>query len=456
MKIDKRELLSIVVILFFATLWFTLMYYRMPLGDDILGQHATGINLYLDNANKNIGSLVTSRTQVWNKMIYEYHVWNGRILGELCVPLLEIFGQLFTAIISVIVYTGIVLASGILAFGSLKGILRKPLAILVFSVTLFWYNAATGMMALWTMTCMYGMTMLLYLLYMVMLNKIISRKFVLKIQWIVLFNILGLIAGITNEALGAICIIVIMIRTFISIYQQKAGIKRIFIHVGLCVGYCFCFFSPGNFNRMNQSHDSLKLQLSILTRMKLSLKAHLVTLMGTSRLNLVILSILLFMFVITLLLLTRKEVKQLLINNCEYLIGIMASIIIWGLVSYTPSYGILLWLDFVLIFLFKNITVDEKLAKFSLVGVVSICLLSYIGVKNYGWLNDLRTTTTEWRTLIKEAKEKGQTEVLVPKYMKITNNYFTLMNNVNLKNQYKRPDYKSYYGIYIIIDTKDR
>lgn len=456
MKINKRELLSIVIILFFATLWLKLIYYRMPLGDDILGQHATGINLYLDNANKNIGSLVTSRNQVWNKMIYEYHVWNGRILGELCVPFLEMFGQLFTAVVSVIIYTGIVLASGTLAFGSLKGILQNPLAILVFSVTLFWYNAAMGMMAMWTMTCMYGLTMLLYLIYMVMLNKLISRKFVLKIWWIVLLNILGFIAGITHEALGAICIILIMIRTLVSIYQQKAGIKRIFIHSGLFVGYCFCFFAPGNFNRMRQSHDSLIFRPSILARMKLSLEAHWATLMGTSHLNLVILTILLFLFVLTLLRLTRGEVKQLLINNCEYLIGIVASIGMWGLVSYTPPYGTLLWLDFVLIFLLKNITVDEKLAKLSVVSIISICLLSYIGVKGYVWMNALRITTTEWRTLIKEAKEKGQTEVLVPKYPKITNNYFTLSNNLNRKNLYERPDYKSYYGIYIIVDTKNR
>lgn len=451
MKINKRELLSIAIILFFATLWFTLMYYRIPVGDDILGQHATGINLYLDKANKNIGSLVMTWDQVWDKMIYEYHVWNGRILGELTVPFLEIFGQLFTAIASVIIYTGIVLASGILAFGSLKGILRNPLAILVLSVTMFWYNGAMGMMAMWTMTCMYGLTMLFYLMYMVMLNKLISRKFVLKIQWMVLFNILGFIAGITHEALGAICIMMIMSRTLVSIYQQKAGIKQIFIHSGLFVGYCLCFFAPGNFNRMRQSHDSIKFNLSILARMKLSLQAHQTTLMGTSHLNIVIVTILLFLFAVTLLRLKREQTKQLLINNCEYIIGIIASIGIWGLVSYTPPYGILLWLDFVLIFLLKNITVDEKLAKFSMVGIVSICLLSYIGVKNYAWLNTLRTTTIEWRTLIKEAKEKGQTQVMVPRYPEITNNYFTLRNNANRKEPYTRLDHKSYYGIYIIV-----
>jgi len=455
LKISKRELLSIAIILFFATLWFMLIYYRMPLGDDVLGQHVTGINLYLDNPNRNIGSLITSWSLVWNKMIYEYNLWNGRILGTLCVPFLEMFGQIFTAVVSVIIYTGIVLASGILAFGSLKGILRNPLAILVFSVSMFWYNAAMGIMSMWTMTCMYGLTMLLYLIYMVMLNKLISRKFVFKMQWIVLFNILGFIAGITHEVLGAICIILIMFKTLVFIYQQKAGIKRIFIHSGLIVGYCFCFFAPGNFNRIRQSHDSLVFHLSILTRMKLSLKVHTATLMGTSHLNLVILTMLLFLFVFTLVRLTRREVKQLLINNCEYLIGIGASIGIWGLVPYTPPYGTLLWLDFVLIFLLRNIKVNEKMAKLSLVSIVSICLLSYIGIKSYVWMNALRTTTTEWRTLIKDAKEKGQTEVLVPEYPKITNNYFTRMNRANHKPKYETY-YTSYYGIYIIVDTKNR
>lgn len=454
MKTEKRVLLSIVILLFFATLWFTLMYYRMPLGDDVLVQHETGINLYLDNSNKNVGNLITSGTQIWDKMIYEYHVWNGRILGELGTPLLGIFGQLFTAVISVVIYTGIVLASGVLAFGSLKNTLRNPLAILVFAVILFWYSEAMGMMAMWIMTCIYGLTMLLYLIYMGMNNIIISKKFVLKMRWIVLFNILGFITGMTNEALGAICFILIMIRTFVSIYQQKAGIKRIFMHSGLFVGYCICFFAPGNFNRMAQSHDSSRMIVGILARMKSSLYMHYTTLKGTDPLNIAIMTLLLFLFFVTILPFTRKKMKQLFVNNYEYLIGILASIGIWGLVPYTPQYGTLLWLDFVLIFLLKNITVDKKLAKFSLVGIVSICLLSYIGIKNYAWMSALRTTTTEWRTTIKTALENGQDEVLVPQYPEITNNYFTIWNYPNRQEDYDTSYYQSYYGIHILVDKK--
>jgi hypothetical protein len=452
MKINKNIVLSFIVLGFFAVLWFALTYYRLPLGDDVLTQHSTAINVYLDNSNKSIGILITSLSQIWGKMAYEYHVWNGRVLGVLMEPMLTLFGQGFTAIISVAIYSGIVISCGILAYGSLKGILTKPIAIFVLAIMLFWYNAAMGFMSMWVMTCIYGMTMLMYLLYLVALNKVISTRFSVNFKWIVLLNVFGFLVGITHEALGAICIMVILTRTLVSVYRQKAGIRKFFIHSGLLVGYLVTFFAPGNFNRMLQNHDSQQLAISLVQRLRMSFQAHSIVLNGTNKLTTILLTIMIFLFISTLMPITKEKMKNLMVDNIEYMVGIIASIFIWSTVSYTPVYGTVLWLAFVLIFLLRNINVDEKLTRFGFVLIISAFLMISTAKHELPWMNSMRVTTNQWRTSIALAKSQGLKEVKVPAYPAITNNLYTLKNFLNNQINYDRDYYLSYYGIHIIVD----
>ena len=150
-----------------------------------------------------------------------------------------------------------------------------PLDYVFLFIVTFYLNIGIGYLLMWTMVTIYSLSVLLILVYGAIQDNFykVDEK---RTYVIILYNLLGLITGITQEIyVGLICVFLFI--NFLVYKEKRSQIFR--YNIGFVLGTLICFFSPGNFNRSLQSHE-IALKLSYLQRLETNIYTHFYNLAG--------------------------------------------------------------------------------------------------------------------------------------------------------------------------------
>jgi hypothetical protein len=417
-----------------------------------------GISYYLDKTAFDLGARTTSFAQVLSQVVSTYNIWSGRVLGYVIMLSGGLLGLWARSFLTALWIAMIVFLCVSLIHGDFRKALQKPLSFLSVYLVLFWYSNAAGRVLMWTMSSIYLTAMVLCLLYLYCFEKMAERHFLLRKKEWILLNVIGLLAGLTHEIFAAILLGMVFYKTIRCIVQKTAGFRKLFLHAGLVAGYLICFLAPGNFNRLQQSHDGGIYTSSLLERLLESVKAHVLILQPSDYFGRVMILILLALFMASFVLSVKKgglpgTSKEFLRKNDIYLVGALLSVLLWGVVSTVPKYGLVLWAALIVILLMKNITLPEKAGNKApaIAAGLAFLILAAVLVMDVPWMKSYAQTTTQRRMLIETAVSDGKTEVEVPRYPEMTNRDITLVDFQNDQNQFDLDYYIDFYQIRIII-----
>lgn len=442
-----RVLISIIGFEFIAVCFFLMCRYRFPVGDDVLSQFEDTIYFYLDDYN--VSQLefipIKSLNQIFNYVVQLYFLWSGRLLEPVLQPALGILGRNFTAIISVCIYMGAVLLAGRLICNNIKTVFHHPCMVIVLSSLVCLYNFALELLIMWTMSIIYGYSLLMYLL---MMNVTKDMVYGNKKYNILFVNIVGFMAGISHELIGAWFISQLM---FVIFLKNKFNnfLWLIKYYVGLIIGYLICFFAPGNFNRMHQKHDA-GMWDPYWHKLLSSFQTHLGMLLNFEGFGK-------FIFVFTIIsalvafgIIIKKHKKKTAIKKVIFFtVNIITSIFFWSLVSCTPNYGVIGALIYLILAFFVLINEIDCNKIFT---VIVMFVLFGVLADNAVFMNQFVRESLVRETRVREGIEKRETEVHVDAYSSNLNRNFLLKSYVDNNKQFSEPYYIKFYGIRIIID----
>jgi hypothetical protein len=278
----------------------------------------------------------------------------------------------------------------------------------------------------------------------------------------VVLNLLGWLTGITHEIYTvSLCVFLLAICIFdIVIYKTKIE-KLIFCHIGLILGTLICVFSPGNFNRMMQSHDAGIFNPWYIKCINV-IKMHISSLAGVRPWRWIIVVILFafFIFIVYRVVSLRryvelkakiKQSRRMILFSLFLYVMLFISFVLWSIVTYVPVYGLPFFNIFFLIPLFSILYyINEhfpnkdglrtlKLISQKLFVVLFFLLLIFC---NANWILSNYKTRLEWDKLIKYANENNLEEVYVPKFEEKYSNRFNFYNRNNDIGDESHEDYK--------------
>lgn len=436
---------NIIIIAYIASFIFIAEYSRPPIGDDVLGQFKYGVNFYLDNEENDFGPQCSSIIDAFIFAKYTYFLWGGRLLGFFLGTFRSLLGDLFIAIFTSIIYLSINLLSCYIVRKSWTEVFLHPLDYLFLFIVTFYLNIGVGYLLMWTMITIYSLSVLLILIYGAIQDKfyITNEK---RIYVVVLYNLLGLVAGITQEIyVGLICIYLLVH----FIIQKKRRFQLFLYNIGFVLGSLICILSPGNLNRSLQSHE-IQLTLSYLQRLKLNVFIHLSNFAGV-KLFCALIAFSVFIFLLYKLL----KYKKLKIDNiiCIWAGLLIFSIFAWAAVAMPHSYCIFFFVVFSWIVIMQ-LFVDncERYSSLSCIksGVVSFCIIIVLAIYNTGWLASNLKTRLTWNQLIDDAVANRQEIVEVPKFEEKYSNRFNMNNYNNVSDEYLNDYYVKYYKVIVI------
>lgn len=459
---------SWVSILIPALLLFFVFAVSEPIGDDILNHFDNGISLYLDNEPHVIGERVTSLTQVFRAVAHTYLTWSGRVTGYLFMDSIALIPPLLRAAIMVFVFVCIILLALRLVYGNVKQVLYHPAAMVTLFLALYWYKPGGEYTRMWTMCSVYSIPLLLCLLYY-NLSRDWGQGPTNRRQKICL-TLLGIAAGLSNEIFGAVLIVMLGVDWLKGLLSKTSKWTALFRHTGLGIAYLFCFFAPGNFNRMQQSHDQTIYTISLFDRLQSSLSQHKTALHPTWDILFWVFLSLCFLAALSFLsdcfsLGLPASLKKFLSKNLSFLIGGLISILAWGFVSYVPSYGVDQWICLVYITLLQTIHTGtlssylrtrgyrRQMRIASTVAALGLCFLFLRG--GHAWLKSYTTVAMERQELIETALEQHQSEVIVPRYPKSASHPLIYLGYINEQQLYDRDFVIEYWGTHIIISDQE-
>lgn len=143
--------------------------------------------------------------------------------------------------------------------------------------TLYMYEMTpTGTyIEMWTFVCQYGIPTFLYLLYYFFISEAYKKDIVTrgKAVWLL---ILGFLSGACHECLGAFCICLVTVKAIWEAYPKHMNFKRIWLNIGLYLGYVITVFAPGNFKQLFSDHDNARYILGIVEKIQTSIYEHLI------------------------------------------------------------------------------------------------------------------------------------------------------------------------------------
>lgn len=442
--------LSIILIFVISIFFWGVCRYRPPLGDDVLGQHMHSVYFYTNSDRWNAEEviLINSFEQILENAKEAYLLWTGRIVHLFFLPLLNVWGQGFTAMTSVIIYIGITLAACRLLYGKIRNVLEHPVEIAIMLSVLCLYNSAVSHSIMWTMITIYSASVFLYLVILNMNEEIINRIIEKseKRIYVAVFNLIGLIAGMTCELIGAWFILQIILRVLVKL-KIKGSFKIIKYYLGLFIGYCLCFFAPGNFNRMLMPHDK-EIYTSYFIKLLRSLEQHgriLTQFEGFGKILMYSLSII---GCVAIILYIKQKKWKKIVGVISFFSMIILSVFLWAFVSYTPIYGLLGVLVYQLLACFYIIKEDDLL---NIKKYISIIILICLFSDNIFWFTNFLIQIEERNIIVREAIEKGEEEIKVRK-LENADRKILFVNEIDDSNQYEKKYYQSYYGIKIIIE----
>lgn len=444
-----RFLISIIGFVFIMVCFFLMCRYRFPVGDDVLSQFESTVSYYLDDADTSNAAefiRITSLSQVFNNARQIYFLWTGRVFQLIMAPALGILGRNFAALFTTFIYGGGVLLGGRLICNNIKGVFDHPCMVMGLSSLMCLYNYTLGMSIMWTMSIIYGYSLFMYLLIMNITKDLIYDN---KEYNIFFVNLAGFMAGISHELVGAwfILQLIFVIATKIN-FRNLLGITKYYI--GLIIGYCICFWSPGNFNRMHQKHDA-GIWRSYSDKLLGSLQVHLKILTDFEGVvgQCIFVFILISAVVAVGFIIKKGKIKSCFKTLSFFIVNIVIAVFLWAVVSYTPEYGVISALFYFILAFFVFINDFDKNKLYT--GIVLIVLLCVI-VDNGIFMHQFVRESLAREAKVMEAVKNNETEVHIDAYSSDLNRDFLMKDYTDNSEQYSRMYYIKYYGTKIIVD----
>ncbi len=435
--------------------WFLMV--REPIGDDVAGFYETSISFYLDEMEDSLGDRITSVDQAFSAVKLVYANWSGRILGYTLACLSGVLPTVVKAVVGSAIMTVNTILVLLIAFGNPKGIIKHPVLYMVVYLALYWYRPLCPGEYMWTMISVYEFSLMVCLIFCayMLINGDAEKNIIFAI-------ILGFLAGITNETCVILTISVLGLVWIYKVVIKKEPIRSIFMYAGLFVGSLINILSPGNFNRMKQSHDQELHNIPLMERIKESIGAHRVMLIsGNIVLRIVIIGLMVsvFVFVVRYIFLYGKTgLKVLLRETYPFIISGLVSIVMWGCMPRTPAYGLSFWivLFYITVGRLIKITFPKENIEFGTVKtyaniiVGTILVITFISC-NFGWLMNHTKTSVIRGKLIEEAVSLGESEVVVPRYQDDALGPITNQDYLNDQDIHDSDTCRTYYGLRVVI-----
>ena len=506
-----RNLGSVFIIVVMALFLF-LLRYDVPLyGDDVGGLVSNNPdNAYIDNRvveGECVLNLNYSLSESWDKLCYSYIMWNGRVMTKVVTPLVRIIFSLPDGIswgVFSLYITGFLLGMLLLTVhmicGSLKEGIRNPAIILLTGTLLFYipsYSYAyMTRLIMYTFTNIYVVSVILYLAFYGAIRRVYMRRADLHaetghltdsrtntvqisggaaafitVRTLVGINFLGLLAGLTHEAYGVIFGMVLLTQLVRFWFEnhRKISIRYLFMYIGYIIGFCICFFAPGNFNRAQQSHESTLRTVPLIERLFNSIYIHAFVAYKIWIVPVIVLPLLAILIVVLLRkrILKVKDILTAVMNNLEWFFGFAMSAVTWGLVARVVNYGMLaanvilvigvirvireLWL-----IVEERITIREgqfDRTQMILAGL-SIAVVIAMAAVNYADMSSVHQVANEWRENLRIARKVGMEEIIVPAYPENLNPRFYDVGIINGQERYDKIACQVVYGTHVIIDSR--
>lgn len=342
---------------------------------------------------------------------------------------------------------GGVLLGGRLICNDIREVFDHPYMVIVLSALMCLYNCTLDTLVMWTISIIYGYSLFMYLLMMNITKDLVYNN---KKYNFYIVNILGFLAGISHELIGCWFILQIIFIVLTSTkFKNLAGIVQYYI--GLIAGYCLCFFAPGNFNRLRQSHDST---ISNLYHDKLlkSVRVHLNVMTKYEGIGRILCLFAIASTICAFCILITKH-KYSIFNRKQlfFAINIATSIFLWAFVSYTPGYGCLGALLYFILSLFVLINEIDKSKVFT---IIVIIVLFCVVTDNTFFMNQFVRESQDREAKVAEAVKHNESEVHIKAYSPNLNRKFLLKEYVDNSQQYAEPYYIKYYGTKIVFDEE--
>ena len=442
---NKNKLILGTITILSVFLFMTaFIFLNEPIGDDVLYYFENGVSYYLDEVPNNLGRRITTINQVIESTQYIYLHWSGRFVGYLLTFLGKLFPRIVTsAISSGILVANIILALRIIYKDTIKAI-SSPVAFVVMFFASYWYRLLSYFTYMWTFITIYSFTAFCCLLFYNLV--IINYK---KNNAVVVF-LVGLLAGIGHEVISLCVLVGIVVKELVMIRDKEIKISYLTTNVGFLIGYFVGFCAPGNFNRINESHDAIS--ESLISRLLNSLGMHKAVLMNTKGSN-VLFSIVIIAAIVSLVLCNNKKQNILFLikDNIDFIFGFMASIAIWALFHHVAPYHVELWVISFYIFIFKIIFNSEffkMLSNKSYASAVSVIFVVSVFLLNCKEMKDFYDVAIKRKEVVNNSSENV---VEIPKYKTILSRDRYYIDSLNDQKTYDREYFVAFYNKRLIV-----
>ena len=438
------------------TFWYFMV--QEPVGDDVISFFSNSISFYLDDEVPSLGPKMTSFAQAINLLKKLYFKWSGRILGYFFDVLTALIPKWIKAIIGTLVITGNTIMILNIIYEGFKKTIQHPFSFVFLFTVMYWYRPLGFYEYMWTMLSVYEIPLFVCLVFC---NFILLHNNTGSKKEVCVAIVLGFLAGISNETCVFITFSILGINWLMQLYLKNTSPSSIKTYLGFFLGTAINVFSPGNFNRLTQSHDSRIKNKSVIERLKSSIASHKDTLIPSNTLWRVVVGVLI---IVTIFLVIRyiknyrfEGAKKIWRCSYVYIITGCLSVLLWGVMPGTPTYGLSFWIGIVYITLFKIIECTKPvlhnnvtLIKEVIISVLlSVCFL----YNNLPWLWEYTKVSVERNHLIQEAVQREEMEVKVPLYSSDSLGPITT-DLLNDQSQYDSEHYIQFYNIRVIIDNK--
>ena len=388
----------------FEKMAFFFVVLLIGVGMYILNHYTT---LIVDDYGYSFSRITGHRTSgiidILQSQYRHYFEWGGRVVVHTIAQFFLMYDKFVFDVANTLAYLAMVLVVYFHAIGKFK---FYPLLLLLINLLFFLCMPAFGQVFLWVVgACNYLWGPLLVFLYLIPYRLQYSKSapvFNNKILAL-LFGMLGIIAGWTNENLGLTLAFVIAVFMFLYWHEHK----KVYLWcvcglIGASIGAIALIIAPGNFVRLHVGHREVNFFKNIIVITKMFLQA-----------KFLLMPACLFL---SLLVFCRKNTDYKIVS--VYVLGMLASMYAMAGAPYFADRAKLGTLAFAVIAccnLYTNLDFTlTKIRKFIAVFLILIIGVTYseykiarIDIKDYKARNDAKV-----EHVLKE-KSKGNLNIII-------------------------------------------
>ena len=220
------------------------LYHNEFIGDDILCNFTGCLTYYLDDYEFNLGHRISTIKDVFDCLAFTYKYWSGRMPGYLLNFFGKILPKIAVSLIGAFIYVCNSLLICRLIFKNLVTVFKNVIVFIIVLIVMYWSKPYVYFSYMWTMTSIYGFSILLCLLYY---NIYLEWKSNYTLKRIFFMQVLGFLAGFSHEALSLCLILMIAYDWCVSFVNKKTKFSSVFAHTSIGIGYIFLLFCTRKF-----------------------------------------------------------------------------------------------------------------------------------------------------------------------------------------------------------------